>query len=733
MAILIADRVQETSTSPGGTGTLTLTGSPVPGYKSFANGIGTGNSLYYTIYDAVTYAWEVGIGSWSANVLTRTTVLSNSLNTTAFISFTNGNTLNVWVDYPASSAVTQTDVGTAPNQVPLNQYLGKLAFEDVLDTISNNPYYDTQISDVEPTLNLDFVNSKTLDSRITFTRSTTATYYDGKTSAVAEQNLLTYSQLFNTGWSPTAVTVTNNVTTAPDGTTTASSLIESSATSAHNDQWSTALTSGTYTISVYAKPLGSGSTRYLTLAMQAGASVFYSAVYDLSAGTVLNTNGLGGCTYIASSITATANGYYRCVLTGTNPYSQQGNISLSNVTTAPTANYGANSYAGDGVSGLYIWGAQVEQRSSATAYNATTTTALTNYIPVLQTAAINAPRLDYSPTAGTPNGLLIEQQSNNGQIYSQSLANTSGWNAMGSAVINGTADIAPDGTQTAASITPVSNGNTNGITAVNAGGIYLTNRTLSFYVKANGITSIIGQSGAGETWSLNLITGLFSNVNATYTNYSATSVGNGWFRAQITYNTTTGNGLYIGSTSGANSFNSFFLWGIQVEIGAFPTSYIPTVASQVTRSADSAVMTGTNLTQWWNSSQGTFYCDSVGQFTSTTSGTSRNWVSGNASSSNLLYTNAGSNTLLSYDGISVGNTTGITNLSAQNKIALVYSIGANSKNNFANGVSGQGGLMTSAWTLNTTLNFGYGYSGWFKKLQYYPQALSSAEIQEMTS
>ena len=130
MAILIADRVQETSTSPGGTGTLTLTGSPVPGYKSFSSGIGTGNSFYYTIYDAVTYAWEVGIGSWTANVLTRTTVLSNSLNTTAFISFTNGNTLNVWVDYPSESAVAQTDVGTAPNQVPLNQYLGSMAYED---------------------------------------------------------------------------------------------------------------------------------------------------------------------------------------------------------------------------------------------------------------------------------------------------------------------------------------------------------------------------------------------------------------------------------------------------------------------------------------------------------------------------------------------------------------------------------------------------------------------------
>jgi hypothetical protein len=117
MAFVLADRVQETSTSPGGTGTLTLSGSSVPGFKTFSAGIGTGNTFYYTIYDPVTYEWEVGNGSWSANVLTRTTVLSNSLNTTAFISFTNGNTLYVWVDYPASKALYLDTSGNtyAPN------------------------------------------------------------------------------------------------------------------------------------------------------------------------------------------------------------------------------------------------------------------------------------------------------------------------------------------------------------------------------------------------------------------------------------------------------------------------------------------------------------------------------------------------------------------------------------------------------------------------------------------
>ena len=75
---------------------------------------------------------------------------------------------------------------------------------------------------INPSLLLDFANSKVLDPRITFTRTTTATYYDGVTTAVAEQNLLTYSQEFdNAAWSKTSGSVTANADNAPDGTSTA--------------------------------------------------------------------------------------------------------------------------------------------------------------------------------------------------------------------------------------------------------------------------------------------------------------------------------------------------------------------------------------------------------------------------------------------------------------------------------------------------------------------------------
>jgi len=81
-----------------------------------------------------------------------------------------------------------------------------------------------------PSLNLDFANTKQLDPRITFTRATSGTYYDGKTVAKAEENLLTFSEDFDAAvWGKTDGTVTANTDTAPDGTTTADTFAATSA------------------------------------------------------------------------------------------------------------------------------------------------------------------------------------------------------------------------------------------------------------------------------------------------------------------------------------------------------------------------------------------------------------------------------------------------------------------------------------------------------------------------
>jgi len=109
MALVLKDRVLESSTSTG-TGSFTLTGAQT-GYQSFS-AIGNGNTTYYTIQGknsdgTLTGEWEVGVGTWSTgNTLSRDTVLSNSLGTTAKIAFSAG-AKDVFCDYPASKSVNQ--------------------------------------------------------------------------------------------------------------------------------------------------------------------------------------------------------------------------------------------------------------------------------------------------------------------------------------------------------------------------------------------------------------------------------------------------------------------------------------------------------------------------------------------------------------------------------------------------------------------------------------------------
>ena len=112
MALVLADRVKETTTTAG-TGAVTLDGAAT-GFQSFAV-IGNANTTYYTIAGQTSNEWEVGVGTYtsSGTLLARTTVLSNSAGTQpSALSFSAG-TKDVFVTYPAGYAVASTNVGTA--------------------------------------------------------------------------------------------------------------------------------------------------------------------------------------------------------------------------------------------------------------------------------------------------------------------------------------------------------------------------------------------------------------------------------------------------------------------------------------------------------------------------------------------------------------------------------------------------------------------------------------------
>ena len=116
MALVLADRVKETTTTTG-TGTVTLLGA-VTGFQSFA-AIGNGNTTFYTIAGQTGSEWEVGIGTYTSagTVLARTTVLSSS-NSGSLVTFSSG-TKDVFCTYPSSKSVTGSQ-GYAENDATIS-------------------------------------------------------------------------------------------------------------------------------------------------------------------------------------------------------------------------------------------------------------------------------------------------------------------------------------------------------------------------------------------------------------------------------------------------------------------------------------------------------------------------------------------------------------------------------------------------------------------------------------
>ena len=134
MSFVLANRVKETTTSPG-TATATLSGA-VSGYQSFSAGIGANNTTYYTIADQSGTNWEVGYGTVGAGgtTLARTTVLASS-NSGSLVNFASG-TQNVWCDYPSNKAVIQDSTGTVT--VPVMQTNSTTSTTPVLSFNASN-------------------------------------------------------------------------------------------------------------------------------------------------------------------------------------------------------------------------------------------------------------------------------------------------------------------------------------------------------------------------------------------------------------------------------------------------------------------------------------------------------------------------------------------------------------------------------------------------------------------
>lgn len=217
----------------------------------------------------------------------------------------------------------------------------------------------------------------------------------------------------------------------------------------------------------------------------------------------------------------------------------------------------------------------------------------------------NVPRLDYDPVTLQPLGLLIEEARTNLIPYSD----TSGglWTG-GGARVPGAATGLPGVFAVGASLVRDANVVTfnyyQALTPV-AGTAY----TFSIFVRfADGrdVNAEFGQPGTENT-PLNPFAFIANGSALTWSAITKEHVGGGLWRLSHTLtpsdNLVRGWGIIIRSTHKAG-LPKLFVTGYQIEAGAFPTSYIPTVASQVTRAADVASVN--TLSPWYNASKGTF-------------------------------------------------------------------------------------------------------------------------------
>ena len=388
-------------------------------------------------------------------------------------------------------------------------------------------------------LNLNFASSKSLtdsvsgNNLVTYTRASTGTYVgsDGliKTSPV---NLATYSEEFDNGyWTKVDVTVTANNEIAPDGTSTADTIVPSATSAGHYLSRSISITNSAHTTSVYAKAAGN---RYIQLDLSASYGVQCYANFDLQDGVL----GSQGTDVASADIQELANGWYRCSMSVGLPVNTGGstfaNLGVVDSLTATRL----VAFTGDGTSGVHLWGAQLEEGPTATTYIPTSTT------------ISGAPRFDHDPVTLQSLGLLIEAERTNLLTYSDFGNNA--WAASSANIVKrSTNNPAPDGTNTATVIGSTTNSGADFLVeSIDATGNGL--QTFTFYAKGTTtgqsawIMYFDGGANRGQG-AISLDDGSVSNSfiqgDATL---SATNAGDGWWRCQLTL-TPAGTAVHLGS------------------------------------------------------------------------------------------------------------------------------------------------------------------------------------------
>jgi hypothetical protein len=376
---------------------------------------------------------------------------------------------------------------------------------------------------------------------LSFTRASNGTRINSAGLVeVTPWNLLNDSEAFNAGWTKQQSTVTANAITAPNGTTTADFLVPNTNNDLHSIFQTSGITSGKYTISVYAKQGGYKNLLVWFDGHSGGIGV------NLDNLTIFRNQNNDG--YLIETL---ENGWYRISVTSTISTASLPNFYIYDNSSTPQI-----SFAGNGTSGVYLWGAQMNDG------------ALKPYFPT--TDRLNVPRLTYQNGGGGCPSLLLEKQSTNYIDFS----NTSNWGVSSTITKtqNTTDLLSPDGTNNATKIVSTAGtGDTSVAFSIPDGTV-----TLSFYGRvASGTKTLVVD---------------VRNNSGTVSSSSPTLTTE-WQRFTLT-NSTSGTG-----SSGAvwiypNGAGTFYIYGVQAESSSYATSLILTTGASATRVADACSKTG---------------------------------------------------------------------------------------------------------------------------------------------
>jgi hypothetical protein len=433
------------------------------------------------------------------------------------------------------------------------------------------------------TLDLDFANNRgfvrgvgqggVMDA-ITFTRASNGTFVkpDGTLSTHANQgalgnNLLNFPQDFdNAAWVKLQTSVIPKAEIAPDNTLSSFVLIETTSNSIHYTyQPITVVRQSIYTSSVYIKNKDRQYARLSYVTSSANNGIY--ADFDLVNGVIINQGAVGTGVLSSANIVDAGNGWYRCQVTGSQDTATNAFfvVTLRDDTDNHTTE-AQQAYLGDGESGIFIWGAQLEVGSTATEYFPTN---------------IGEPRFDWASTEQV-------EVTNKKNL----LSNTQGLNFIAGTRSTTITRDQPDafGGNTASLATANTNtdihtlNNINLISNLTVGETY----TLSWIIKGAGIGKIrtgLFLAGAGISGysNLDLISGTIDVAFAGVSNISLIPYGIDYYlfsftfvavQSQIGIEARITNDSYVEAWTGDGT-SGFYSSGIQLELGSTVTTYEP--------------------------------------------------------------------------------------------------------------------------------------------------------------